>query len=190
MEDATKVWLSTWPGVGPDADDSSQQAPDSGAAVTPEDNQSLGEKRQDRWFLENRDGEKVPKKLEIVNEMQVTSGGPLKLRGNITLIDEDGGVTHANQLTLCRCGGSNSGPHCDNRHVELEFLDNGSIGQASDCLPAKRPQTVTVTCVKNGPLKFRGFMRIFNRKGQEYMAMQGALCRCGRSAKKPFCDCA
>ena len=189
MEEATKVWPSQWPGVGSDSDVSPERSPGDGAAPAPEDNLSTEEKSQDRWFTEERGGEKVPKRLEIVNEAQITSGGPIKMRGNITLIDENGEVTHANHLTLCRCGGSRSKPLCDNRHVEIEFFDNGKISQASDCLPSLRPQTITVTAVKNGPLKFRGFLRVFNRKGQEYLSMRGALCRCGRSSKKPFCDC-
>jgi CDGSH-type Zn-finger protein len=56
-------------------------------------------------------------------------------------------------------------------------------------MPVTRPQTLTITCIKDGPLKYRGFLRVYNRKGQDCLSMQGALCRCGRSTKKPFCDC-
>jgi CDGSH-type Zn-finger protein len=56
-------------------------------------------------------------------------------------------------------------------------------------MPVVRPQTLTVTCIKDGPLKFRGFLRVFNSKGQESLSMQGMLCRCGKSTRKPFCDC-
>jgi CDGSH-type Zn-finger protein len=43
--------------------------------------------------------------------------------------------------------------------------------------------------VKNGPLKFRGYLRVFNARGQECVTRSGALCRFGKSTRKPFCDC-
>lgn len=189
MEDATKTWPYLRPGVGRQADPDPSDNPGTGMNLVPLDKRSTGEKTLERWFLEERGGKRVPKRLEIPNEVLVTSGGPLKMTGNITLVDETGKVTHANQLDFCRCGSTSNGPLCDNSHLDKEFLDNGAVSQASDCLPVKRPQTITVTCVKNGPLKFRGYLRIYNRKGQECVTMQGALCRCGKSTKKPFCDC-
>ncbi len=149
---------------------------------------STDEKALDRWFLEQRGNKRVPKRLEVANELLVTSGGPLKMTGNITLINEDGSVTHSNSLSLCRCGASKNKPFCDDQHLEIEFFDGGAISQLSDWMPVSRPQTITVTCVKNGPLKFRGYLRMYNKKGQECITMSGALCRCGKSSKKPFCD--
>ena len=150
--------------------------------------ESTDEKAIDRWFNEQRRSKRVPKKLNIANELLVTSGGPLKMTGNITLIDEDGSVTHANSLSLCRCGASKTKPLCDDQHLEVEFFDPGAVSQLSDWMPVSRPQNITVTCVKNGPLKFRGYLRIHNKRGQECITMNGALCRCGKSSKKPFCD--
>lgn len=152
---------------------------------TPE---STGEKKLDRWFLEQRGNKRVPKRLDVANELLVTTGGPLKLTGNITLINEDGSVTHANNLSLCRCGASKNKPLCDDQHLEIEFFDSGAVSQLSDWMPVSRPQTVTVTAVKDGPLKFRGYLRIYNKRGQECITMSGSLCRCGKSSKKPFCD--
>ena len=155
------------------------------AAKNPE---STGDKALDRWFLEQRGNKRVPKRLDVANELQVIPGGPLRMTGNITLIDEDGGVTHSNNLSLCRCGASKNKPVCDDKHLDIEFFDNGAIGQMSDWMPVTRPQTITVTCVKDGPLKFRGYLRIYNKRGQECITMNGALCRCGKSSKKPFCE--
>ncbi|MGA0264960.1 MAG: CDGSH iron-sulfur domain-containing protein [Lysobacterales bacterium] len=148
-----------------------------------------GERAHDRWFLEQRGNRKLPKKLDIPNEVQVGPGGPLRVTGNLTLVEEDGTSTHANHLTLCRCGSSNMKPICDGRHLDVEFFDPGSFQKASDCVQINRPQTLTITCVENGPLKLRGFVRIHNRKGQEFLTMQTSLCRCGKSTDKPFCDC-
>ncbi|NND43868.1 MAG: CDGSH iron-sulfur domain-containing protein [Xanthomonadales bacterium] len=197
MEDATKATAKNLFGTHPDEDRRPGESGDAGASQTDaktaeqlrKDKVPTDEKALDRWFLEQRGGKRVPKRLDVPNEALVTSGGPLKITGNITLIGEDGGVTHANHLTLCRCGSSRTKPICDEQHLDVEFLDTGSIQQASDCMPVTRPQTLTITCVKDGPLKYRGFLRVYNRKGQECTSMQGALCRCGKSTKKPFCDC-
>jgi CDGSH-type Zn-finger protein len=193
MEDATKAYMKplSWPNSDP-LENSPESNPDLDSPTVPETEaekpESTDEKALDRWFLEQRGNKRVPKRLDVANELLVTSGGPLKMTGNITLINEDGSVTHANSLSLCRCGASKNRPFCDDQHLEIEFFDSGVVTQLSDWMPITRPQTITVTCVKNGPLKFRGYLRIFNKKGQECITMSGSLCRCGKSSKKPFCD--
>ncbi len=191
MEDSNRAFAR--PGSWPDsAKPKSNPNPDSPTVPesTGEKPESTDEKTIDRWFLEQRGKKRVPKRLNVPNELLVTSGGPLKMTGNITLINEDGAVTHSNSLRLCRCGASKNKPICDDQHLDIEFLDSGSVSRISHCMPVSRPQTVTVTCVKNGPLKFRGYLRIYNKRGQENISMSGALCRCGKSSKKPFCDSA
>jgi CDGSH-type Zn-finger protein len=193
MDDASKAYAKNLSWSDPDQYDyETQSNPNLDSPSVPEPvakkPESTDEKALDRWFLEQRGDKRVPKRLDVANELLVTSGGPLKMTGNITLINEDGGVTHSNSLSLCRCGASKNKPVCDDQHLEIEFFDGGAIGQLSDWMPVTRPQTVTVTCVKDGPLKFRGYLRIYNKKGQECITMSGALCRCGMSSKKPFCD--
>jgi len=189
MDDATKAYAKPLSWSDPDPD---YPSPDFDKSTVPEtvaeETESTGEKALDRWFLEQRGKKRVPKRLNIPNELLVTTGGPLKMTGNITLINEDGSTTHSNNLSLCRCGASKNKPFCDDQHLEIEFLDNGAVTRISDWMPVKRPQTITVTCVKDGPLKFRGYLRVYNKKGQECITMNGALCRCGKSTKKPFCD--
>ncbi len=150
--------------------------------------ESTDDRTLDRWFYEQRGTKRVPKRLNIANELLVTSGGPLKMTGNISLVDEDGSDTHSNSLSLCRCGASKSKPFCDKQHMDIEFFDPGCISQLSSWMPVSRPQNITVTCVKNGPLKFHGYLRIYNKRGQECITMNGVLCRCGKSSKKPFCE--
>lgn len=193
MDDASKAYarplswsdsdhFSTHPESSPDQFDST--VPET-VTKRPE---STEEKALDRWFREQHGSKRVVKRLDEANSLLVTSGGPLKLTGNITLIDEDGTVTQSNNLNLCRCGASKSKPLCDDQHLEIEFFDSGTVSQLSDWMPVTRPQNITVTCVKDGPLKFRGYLRIYNKRGQECITMSGALCRCGKSSKKPFCD--
>jgi len=193
MEDALKVYTKPleWSESDPQRG-STDTNPERDKPATPElgveKQESTGEKALDRWFREQRGSKRIYNRLGLPNELLVTNGGPLKLTGNITLINEDGSVTRANQLSLCRCGASKNKPLCDDQHLEIEFIDNGEVQRVSDWMPVNRPQIITVTCVKNGPLKFRGYLRIYNRKGQECITMSGALCRCGKSSKKPFCD--
>ena len=193
MDDATKATAKSFSWSDTDLfSPDSGYSPNSDGSTVPEptakNRESTDEKALDRWFHEQRGTKRVPRRLDVANELLVTNGGPLKMTGNITLINEDGSVTHANNLSLCRCGASKNKLICDDQHLEVEFFDGGAVSQLSDWMPVTRPQTITVTCVKDGPLKFRGYLRIFNKKGQECITMSGALCRCGKSSKKPFCD--
>lgn len=145
------------------------------------------ERALNRWLAERR--EKGRKGLvNLLNETAVTQFGPLKLKGNITLIHEDGTLELANHLTLCRCGHSRNKPFCDDQHIEAEFKDSGRFAQGSEAPMPMRPVSLAVTCIENGPLKFEGRMRIVDFLGQQCTKPRGKFCRCGQSANKPFCD--
>lgn len=140
-----------------------------------------------RWLAERH--EKGRNGLvNVLNETHVSQFGPLKLKGNITLIHEDGTLEYANQLSLCRCGHSKNKPFCDEQHIEAEFKDSGRFAQGSEAPTPMRPVPLAVTCVKDGPLQFNGRMRIYDYLGQQCTKPRGNLCRCGHSANKPFCD--
>ena len=50
---------------------------------------------------------------------------------------------------------------------------------------------VTITVRENGSYKVEGPVRLLDADGNEFEQPQGkavALCRCGHSASKPFCD--
>jgi CDGSH-type Zn-finger protein len=53
-------------------------------------------------------------------------------------------------------------------------------------------EPVVIRCRENGPLVVRGPVRIVDHLGNELTPPPGkdnvALCRCGRSGNKPFCD--
>ena len=200
MKDATKALAKLLYGTEPDSDPTEAGYDVDGVTIAPDQDgenhtapaapkESTKEKAIDRWFREQRGTKRVPKRLEIPNEALVTGGGPLKITGNISLIEEDGTITHATNLSLCRCGASGSKPLCDDQHLDIEFFDNGNISGASDWTPISRPQTVTIKVIPDGPLKFSGYLKVRNVKGQEYISTRGELCRCGRSTTKPFCDC-
>jgi CDGSH-type Zn-finger protein len=167
-------------------DDSADQSAPS--AQGQEQNLTTTAKALDRWFTERQKSQSAPRLLEVPNEVMVTNGGPLQITGNITLVNEDGSVQYANHLTLCRCGHSGSKPTCDGEHIEKEFLHSGKISEASEIPASKRPSKITISCIKDGPITFRGRLRLHNQFGQECVKMRGSLCRCGQSTTKPFCD--
>ncbi len=141
-----------------------------------------------RWFRKRRKNRGAPRLLKIPNEVLVSNGGPLQFSGNITLVHEDGKVENANHLSLCRCGHSRSKPVCDDSHLDAEFLHSGKIFEASETATSLVASKVTISCIKDGPITFRGRIRLHNLFGQECVKMQGSLCRCGHSTSKPFCD--
>lgn len=51
---------------------------------------------------------------------------------------------------------------------------------------------VVIRCRENGPLVVRGPVRVVDHLGNEFTPPPGkdnvALCRCGQSRNKPFCD--
>jgi CDGSH-type Zn-finger protein len=54
------------------------------------------------------------------------------------------------------------------------------------------PEPVRIRCRENGPLIIQGTVQIVDHLGNEFTAPPGkdliALCRCGHSQTKPFCD--
>jgi len=53
-------------------------------------------------------------------------------------------------------------------------------------------ELLTIRCRENGPLVIQGSIRVIDHLGQEFTLPIGkdavALCRCGGSRIKPFCD--
>ena len=51
------------------------------------------------------------------NSVRMVPGGPLYVRGSITITDEEGKVIReATRVALCRCGKTKNQPFCDNSH--------------------------------------------------------------------------
>jgi len=48
--------------------------------------------------------------------------------------------------------------------------------------------TTTVTPIENGPLLLRGQLHVQGANGRDEILPRAALCRCGQSKNKPFCD--
>ena len=121
--------------------------------------------------------------------IEVMPDGPLWLRGDLRLSSGDGEASHETRAALCRCGASQNKPFCDNSHVAAGFDDPGAIGD-SKLRPADDAADagVDITPAPNGPLLVKGSLEIIGADGEQVGGGRAALCRCGASANKPFCD--
>ena len=59
---------------------------------------------------------------ESSTKMTVTKGGPLLVKGALTIELADGETVEKTGMTaLCRCGASANKPYCDGSHQNIEF---------------------------------------------------------------------
>jgi uncharacterized Fe-S cluster protein YjdI len=59
---------------------------------------------------------------DAADSVTTVAGGPLYVRGDVTLKLPDGTVVrHDTRLALCRCGSSKNKPYCDNSHIAARF---------------------------------------------------------------------
>ncbi len=123
------------------------------------------------------------------NSVVVANNGPLYVRGDLEIegaAPDMPGVQF--RAALCRCGHSKNKPFCDNSHEASGFVDRGAIGDPSPGRDAAGG-TLEVNLAPNGPLLLQGNVQLVAGSGR--VAWEGtkcALCRCGQSKNKPFCD--
>ncbi|HLK14134.1 MAG TPA: CDGSH iron-sulfur domain-containing protein [Fimbriimonadaceae bacterium] len=122
--------------------------------------------------------------------VRVTADGPLHVRGQINFLDPNEDVVFTEtRVALCRCGKSKNKPFCDDSHLESGFCHTahtleGKVGEA----PAG-PGALNIEPLANGPLFLTGSFKIYSTDGAVVCAgSKTALCRCGLSENKPFCD--
>lgn len=139
-------------------------------------------------YYEVKDGSGA-ESADTENTLSVIYNGPYYLRGDLDIegaTDDMPGVKY--RAALCRCGLSKIKPFCDNSHEAGGFQDYGAVGERGDGL-LEPGGKLGVRLIPDGPLIISGNLTIFAGSGRK--AWQGnnvALCRCGASANKPFCD--
>jgi CDGSH-type Zn-finger protein/uncharacterized Fe-S cluster protein YjdI len=120
-----------------------------------------------------------------VNTISVRENGPLAISAEIVLA----GAPIGTRATLCRCGESKNKPYCDGSHVAAAFAATGEPTTATSAALAKRDGALTITPYPNGPLGVAGPVEIISGTGRTVNRVERtALCRCGHSANKPYCD--
>jgi len=119
-----------------------------------------------------------------VNLVRIRENGPLAFHADLDVAGKP-----AFRATLCRCGASRSKPYCDGSHVKTKFTATGEAPTAESQPLEKRDGRLTVTPAKNGPLLAKGNLEVVTGTGRTILRTQStALCRCGGSSNKPYCD--
>ncbi len=118
--------------------------------------------------------------------------GPLLVMGDLRVQDPEGEtITEETRLTLCRCGNSRNQPFCDNSHIAGGFESSEFVPKLKAPPPpeAEAAGPTTITATRDGSLHFEGHTVVMSPDGGT-LAESGDLwlCRCGKSAGKPFCD--
>lgn len=124
------------------------------------------------------------------NEVVIDPDGPLWMRGDVELLTNDRNpIGKETRVALCRCGLSQNKPYCDGAHSKGGFqaasaIPDPKVGErdtGSSCL--------RVVVASNGPLLLEGPLEMRDGAGSDRCSgSRTALCRCGASANKPFCD--
>ena len=118
----------------------------------------------------------------------VVADGPLYVRGRLQILLSSGDVVlEDTRLALCRCGASKNKPLCDNSHHDAGFSDAGVLGEPK-LKEAEASTTLRIKLADNGPLLLEGNVRIDGADGGVAAGVKCALCRCGQSKNKPYCD--
>jgi len=120
-----------------------------------------------------------------VNTARVLENGPYALSADLRIEGQDPRL----RATLCRCGQSKNKPFCDGAHASVGFVATGEPALVESAVLAQRGGALRVNPVTNGPLFVKGNLEIISVGGKTVKRAQSvALCRCGASANKPFCD--
>jgi CDGSH-type Zn-finger protein/uncharacterized Fe-S cluster protein YjdI len=120
-----------------------------------------------------------------VNTVRIQENGPLAFHAELAI---DGDPIGA-RATLCRCGASQNKPYCDGSHVEAGFAASGEPPGKELTILDVRGGPLDIRPAENGPLLVNGPLEIMAGTGRAIERTRTtALCRCGASQTKPYCD--
>ncbi len=131
--------------------------------------------------VDGKAGEQAP----IVNTVRVRENGPLAINAPLEMNGQPQGF----RATLCRCGQSKNKPFCDGSHTSAGFVVTGEPATQKFEALDRRDGTLAITPAPNGPLLVSGNLEVVSGTGRTTNKLtKTALCRCGHSANKPYCD--
>jgi CDGSH-type Zn-finger protein/uncharacterized Fe-S cluster protein YjdI len=120
----------------------------------------------------------------LVNVIRVRENGPLAVHGDATIA----GVPCL-RATLCRCGQSANKPYCDSSHKAGRFTATGEPATTESQPLSVRGGALAIVPETNGPLRITGSVELCSGTGRTIDRLSRvALCRCGQSGNKPYCD--
>lgn len=121
----------------------------------------------------------------VVNLIRVRENGPLAVHAELVVAGNPDGF----RATLCRCGASGNKPYCDGSHNAASFRATGEPDTKASEPLAARAGALRVTPLPNGPLLVEGNAELVSGTGRTINRVtKTALCRCGQSSSKPYCD--
>jgi len=131
----------------------------------------------------------IKEKPDKENSVSVSYNGPYFLRGELDIENNPTDMPGLEfRAALCRCGQSKNKPFCDNSHETIGFKDYGAVGDKGTTLTSSGG-ILAIKAVDDGPLLLSGNFKIKNGSGRDaWQGTEVALCRCGASKNKPFCD--
>ncbi len=121
-----------------------------------------------------------------VNTARLWENGPVEYRGELQVDGQKAAV----RAVLCRCGKSKNKPFCDNSHLDDDFAATGDVTGKEDAVALEaRDGELAIKPIKDGPLMVSGNLEIVAGSGRKITTgKRFAMCRCGASKNKPFCD--
>lgn len=129
------------------------------------------------------------------NTITVVYNGPLFIKGKLEIEGAPDDAPGLNfRAALCRCGLSKNKPYCDNSHEKGGFKDFGAVGDTGSLDDPEYDggnitEPLKITFVDNGPIRLSGDATVLASSGRPaWRGNKTALCRCGLSKNKPFCD--
>lgn len=136
--------------------------------------------------------QKGEEQIPPLNTISISPDGPVYFRGDLEVRNEkDEVLLQDTRWALCRCGQSGNKPACDNSHTEIGFeapaaFDKSSLSEEN---PKDKDSKLVLKALKDGPLLVQGRYQMYSESTQPVSCSKNiALCRCGASANKPFCD--
>jgi CDGSH-type Zn-finger protein len=127
----------------------------------------------------------------VGNRVFVRKNGPLIVKGRIIIQDgNDKVLFEGEEAFLCRCGQSINKPYCDGTHKNCNFIDEVEFNdEKSEMISDDSDDQLVISVRDHAMLIAKGPMTIQSEDGQ-YVSTRtkAALCRCGLSNNKPFCD--
>ena len=119
------------------------------------------------------------------NIITVRPNGPFGVKGQLQLDGQD----PVEELWLCRCGLSQKKPFCDGAHSAEGFSDADAPAPAPVEAIDLPEGPLSIRSLANGPLLLNGPVEVQSDSGEVIKrAKKMALCRCGHSKNKPYCD--
>lgn len=125
------------------------------------------------------------------NRIQLTEDGPVYFFGDIEVQDHQGNtVLEDTRFALCRCGASANKPACDNSHKKIQWEADADADKSKmPEIDEEKHDKLLIKLMKNGPAILEGSYTMESAEIGEHTSDKGvALCRCGGSSTKPFCD--